>query len=219
MVLEVHGYLLSPPVLRVIACLKEKELDYQFIFVDRQAEDNKKEPFLRLNPFGQLPAFTDGDLTLFESRAITQYIVHAYADSGSQLAPEDPKAMAILSMWMEVEAHQFDVAASKLNYELVIKPMRNMTSDDKEVAGHEKALVKVLDVYEERLKVSQYLAGDDFTLVDLHHTPLIYFLMRTKSKALFEERTHVVAWVRKILTRSAWSKVQQLIPQNIVVPS
>ncbi|CBI36819.3 unnamed protein product, partial [Vitis vinifera] len=50
-----------------------------------KAGQHKSEAFLALNPFGQIPAFEDGDLKLFESRAITQYIAHEYASNGTQL--------------------------------------------------------------------------------------------------------------------------------------
>ena len=49
-----------------------------------------------------------------ESRVITQYTAHDYTSKGTQLIFPDPKEMAILSVWMEMEAHQFDPLASKL---------------------------------------------------------------------------------------------------------
>ncbi|CAH9079184.1 unnamed protein product [Cuscuta europaea] len=218
MVLKVYGVVFSPPVLKVIACLKEKELDYEFVSLDFQAGELKKQPFLSLNPFGKMPVIQDGDFTLFESRAITQYIAHTYV-SGSQLVPKDHKAMATMSVWMEVEAHEFDAVAYKLNFELIVKPMLGKVTDDGAATKHEEALAKVLDVYEKRLQVSKFLAGDCFTLVDLHHTPLVNYLMASKCKALFEARPHVDAWVRNILTRPAWLKVQELIKQTSIPAS
>ncbi|CAH9080767.1 unnamed protein product [Cuscuta europaea] len=215
MALKVHGILLSPALLKVIACLEEKELDYELVSINFSAGEHKKQPFLRLNPFGQVPAIEDGDLILFESRAITQYISHTYIDRGSHIVPLDHKEKAIMSVWIEVEAHQFDVAACELHYELIIRPMLGMVINDVAVAPHKETLTKVLDIYEERLKVSQYLAGDSFTLADLYHTPLVHSLMGTKVKILFKARPHVAAWVSNLLSRPAWSKVQDMIEQDI----
>lgn len=213
--LKVHGIILSAPVQRVIGCLIEKDLDYEFNQINLQAGEHKKQPFLSLNPFGKVPAFEDKDLKLFESRAITQYVAHTYADSGNRLVPTNHKEMAIMSVWMEVEAHQFDPVALKLTYELVLKPIlgHGKATDEAAVAEHEAALGKVLDVYEERLASNKYLGGDSFTLVDLHHAPLVNYLMGTRSKTLFESRVHVGAWAADILARPAWSKVQELINQ------
>nr|GMD66771.1 glutathione S-transferase [Ipomoea batatas] len=214
MALKVHGSLLSPAVLRVVACLKEKEIDYEFVNVNMQTGEHKQPHFLALNPFGQVPAFEDGDLKLFESRAITQYIAHTYVDKGTQLIVPDHKKMAIMSVWMEVEAQKFDPAASKLSFEIVIKPVLGMTTDDAVVAQYEERLGKVLDVYEARLAQSKYLGGDCFSLVDLHHIPLINNLVATKVKALFDARPKVSAWIANILGRPAWSKVQELLKQK-----
>ncbi|KAG9157229.1 hypothetical protein Leryth_004894 [Lithospermum erythrorhizon] len=158
-------------------------------------------------PFGQVPALEDGDLKLFESRAITMYISYNYADKGTQLVSHDAKVMAATAVWMEVEAHKFDDVASKLCSELVIKPMFGRPIDEVAVVEHEHGLAKVLDIYEARLNESKYLAGESFTLADLHHLPVIDYLMATKAKALFDSRPHVSAWCDDILARPAWSKV------------
>ncbi|XP_006355800.1 glutathione S-transferase-like [Solanum tuberosum] len=210
MAIKVHGPMLSPAVVRVVATLKEKNLDFELIHVDLQNGDHKREPFISLNPFGQVPAFEDGDLKLFESRAITQYIAHTYADKGNQLLPNDPKKMAIMYVWIEVEAQKFEPVGSKLSYEIVIKPMLGMVTDDAIVAENEEKLSKLLDVYESRLKNSKYLSGDSFTLADLHHAPVLHYLIGTKVKSLFNARPHVSAWVADILARPAWAKSLEL---------
>lgn len=111
-------------------------------------------------------------------------------------------------VWLEVESHQFDPAASKLTWELVLKPLLGMgTTDFAAVEENESKLAKVLDVYESRLAKSKYLAGDCFTLADLHHLPHVHYLMETRSRNLFESRPHVNAWVVDITARPSWSKV------------
>ncbi|PIN18085.1 Glutathione transferase [Handroanthus impetiginosus] len=65
MAIKVHGSFVSTATMRVLACLNEKGLDYEFVPVDFAVGEHKKEPFLSLNPFGQVPAFEDGDLKLF----------------------------------------------------------------------------------------------------------------------------------------------------------
>ncbi|OIT20370.1 PREDICTED: glutathione S-transferase PARB [Nicotiana attenuata] len=204
MAIKVHGSPMSTATMRVAACLIEKELDFEFVSVDMASGEHKKHPYLSLNPFGQVPAFEDGDLKLFESRAITQYIAHVYADNGYQLILQDPKKMPIMSVWMEVEGQKFEPPASKLTWELGIKPIIGMTTDDAAVKESEAQLSKVLDIYETRLAESKYLGGDSFTLVDLHHIPNIYYLMSSKVKEVFDSRPRVSAWCADILARPAW---------------
>ncbi|CAL9023892.1 unnamed protein product [Prunus brigantina] len=205
--IKVYGNTISTAAMRVFAALYEKDIEFEFVPVDMRAGEHKKEPVISLNPFGQIPAFEDGDLKLFESRAITQYIAHEYFDKGTQLVIRDSKKMAILSVWTEVEGQKFDPAASKLTWELGIKPLFGMPTDSAVVEEYEGKLAAVLDVYEARLAQSKYLGGDSFTLADLHHLPTINYLMGTQSKKLFESRPHVSAWVADITARPSWNKV------------
>ncbi|KAL1558422.1 glutathione transferase [Salvia divinorum] len=209
MAIKVHGSPVSPASKRVLLCLEEKQLDYEFVLVDLSTGQQKKEPFISLNPFGQVPGFEDGDLKLFESRAITRYIAHAYADKGTPLISEDPKKMAVIGVWLEVESQRFDAAGQKLTFEILVKPMKGLTTDDAAVEQLQGQLAAVLDVYEARLGKSKYLSGEEFSLADLHHVPIIAYLMMTKVKAVFDARPCVSAWAAALLARPAWLKVNK----------
>lgn len=207
-VIKVHGSPLSTAAQRVVACLYEKGVEFEFVPVDMKAGEHKSEKFLSLNPFGQVPAFEEGDLKLFESRAITQYIAHEYADKGTQLlSPGSNKTMAVLQLWNEVEAQQFNTPSSTLAWELLFKQFYGKTTDTAVVEENEAKLAKVLDVYENRLTQSKYLACDHFTLADLHHLPNVQCLLGSPAKKLFDSRPHVSAWVADITARPSWSKV------------
>ncbi|XP_057782365.1 glutathione S-transferase-like [Salvia miltiorrhiza] len=207
MAIKVYGHPFSPAARRVLVCLAEKGLDYEIVLVDLATGQQKKEPLISINPFGQVPGFEDGDLKLFESRAITRYIAHAYADKGTPLISEDPKKMAIIGLWLEVESQKFDAAGQKLSFEILVKPMKGMAVDEAVVEQGQAQLAAVLDVYEARLGKSKYLGGDDFSLADLHHIPIIANLMKTKVKAVFDARPCVAAWAAALLARPAWQKI------------
>ncbi|GER46756.1 glutathione S-transferase [Striga asiatica] len=117
--------------------------------------------------------------------------------------------MAIVSVWTEVESQKFEVVASKLSYELVIKPKIGLVTDPGVVHQHQEKLAPVLDIYESRLSRSKYLGGDEFSLADLHHIPIVYYLLGTEIKALFDARPKVSAWCDDILGRPSWQKVVQ----------
>ncbi|KAL1213594.1 Glutathione S-transferase F6 [Cardamine amara subsp. amara] len=205
--IKVFGHPASTATRRVLIALHEKELDFEFVHVELKDGEHKKQPYLSRNPFGKVPAFEDGDLKLFESRAITQYIAHEYSDKGNQLLSLGSKNMAIMSMGMEIEAHEFDSVASKLAWEQIFKVFYGMTTDQTVVEEEEAKLVKVLDNYEARLGESKYMACDHFTLVDLHHIPVIQYLLASPTKKLFDERPRVSAWVAEITARPSSQKV------------
>lgn len=142
-----------------------------------------------------------------ESRAITRYIAHSYAGEGIPLVSSDAKKAAVEDVWAEVEAQRYEPPAAKLTWELGIKPLLGMATDDDVVKAQEAELAKVLDVYEARLAHSKYLGGEAFSLADLHHLPTLKYLMASPVKAVFEARPHVAAWVADIMARPSWQKV------------
>lgn len=80
-------------------------------------EDQKSEAYRRLQPFGQVPAYQEGDLVLFESAAI----VHHVAQRCEALMPADPASRARVLAWMfaamnSIEPHVQNLVAIDLFY-------------------------------------------------------------------------------------------------------
>jgi glutathione S-transferase len=61
----VYGPAISPAVARVAACLLEKDVPFQLQPVDMSKGEHKSPSFLKLQPFGQVPAFKDHLTTVF----------------------------------------------------------------------------------------------------------------------------------------------------------
>jgi len=61
----VYGPVISPAVARVAACLLEKDVPFQIEPVDMSKGEHKSPSFLKLQPFGQVPAFKDHLTTVF----------------------------------------------------------------------------------------------------------------------------------------------------------
>ncbi|KAL5727954.1 glutathione transferase [Ranunculus cassubicifolius] len=51
----------------------EKDIEFELVPVDMGGGGHKQPEFLAMNPFAQIPVLQDEDLTLFESRCITNY--------------------------------------------------------------------------------------------------------------------------------------------------
>lgn len=116
-----------------------------------------------------------------------------------------------MDQWLEVEAHNFNDLAFNLVRQLVILPGMGQRSDMALVHNLEQKLEAVLNIYEQRLSKSSYLAGDSFTLADLSHLPALRCLMNEAGLAhLVTRRKHVNAWWDKISSRPAWKKLTSL---------
>ncbi|MEM7178984.1 MAG: glutathione S-transferase family protein, partial [Pseudomonadota bacterium] len=84
---ELHGYRIS--VFSWVArwALAEKGVAYRWVEVNPFAEDVPAD-YLALNPFCRVPTLVDGDFTLFETGAITEYVDEAF--DGPPLMPATP---------------------------------------------------------------------------------------------------------------------------------
>lgn len=228
---KLYGTVDSVSTMRALASLFEHELEFEFVAIDLKSREHKKEPFLSLNPFGEVPVYQEDDLIIFESRAIMRTISHTYPKIEKEQIYMNPKLQGIAAAWIDVEDHEFSPPASTIISEFIFKKNNISSPLDKDkdtspyfevlalsppvdysvVAQAETELAKVLDVYDERLKESKYLGGDKFTSADLTHLPYLYYLMKTPTKQLFDERTYVRAWCSKILSRPGWLKVEEMI--------
>jgi glutathione S-transferase len=65
--------------------LEELGVPHEVKLVSLQAGDQKKPEYLKLNPNGTVPTLVDGDLVIFESGAICQYLADKFPEK--QLAP------------------------------------------------------------------------------------------------------------------------------------
>ncbi|TVU20853.1 hypothetical protein EJB05_30453, partial [Eragrostis curvula] len=194
---KVFGPAMSTNVTRVLVCLEEVGAEYEVVHLDYQAKEHKSPPF------GQIPAFQDGDVVLFESRAIARYVLRKYKSADADLLREgNLKEVAMVDVWTEVEAHQYYPAISPVVYECLINPiMRGVPTNQKAVDEALEKFRKVLDIYEARLSKSTYLAGDFLSFADLNHFTYTYYFMATPHAAVFDSYPHVKGWWERIMSR------------------
>ncbi|KAK2649408.1 hypothetical protein Ddye_016897 [Dipteronia dyeriana] len=211
MALKLYGAPVSTCTTRVTISLHEKDLDFELIPVDLFVGEHKHPHFLSKNPFGLIPVLEDGDdITLFESRAITAYVAEKFKETGTDLIRhKDIKEAALVKVWIEIESQQYQPAISPIVYQYFVAPIQGKSPDQAIVDANVEKLRKVLDVYEAKLSQSKYLAGDFYSLADLHHLPYTYYFMKTPCASLVNERPHVKAWWDDISSRPAFKKVAE----------
>ncbi|KAK1280038.1 putative glutathione S-transferase GSTF1 [Acorus gramineus] len=207
-IVKVYGMPMSTATSRVLMTLEEKEASYELVLVNILNGEHKHPDHLARNPFGQIPAFEDGSLMLFESRAVARYVAKKYESGTDLLRSGNLEEAALVDVWLDVEANHFNAPIYAISYQYVIVPrLFGGAPDEKVVEENTAKLEKVLDVYEERLSKSKYLAGDFFSLADLSHFPYIHRLLRTPKATLITSRPHVNAWWEAISSRPAYKKV------------
>jgi len=197
---------------RVLVVLLEKGIEFEVVHVDVLKWEHKDPEYLKLQPFGVIPVIEDGDYTLYESRAIMRYYAEKFRSQGVELLGKTIEERGLVEQWLEVEAHNYHPPAYDLTvHVLVPQLLAGKPPDPKVTEESEAKLVKVLDIYEERLSKSKYLAGDFFSLADISHLPFTDYIVNNMGKEhLIKDRKHVSAWWDDISGRPSWKKVLQL---------
>lgn len=94
--------------MRVRWALEEAGLAYQVKLVD--FEEKKLAPYRSLQPFGQVPVYQEGALTLFESGAI----VHHISARSAALMPDDEAGRSQTLTWMFAALNSVEPAVNSV---------------------------------------------------------------------------------------------------------
>ncbi|KAI3929149.1 hypothetical protein MKX01_006385 [Papaver californicum] len=211
MVVKVYGASMASATRRVLSCLIEKNVEFEVIPVDFLKDEHKQPEFLKLQPFGVVPAIQDGDFILYESRAIIRCYAEKYKSQGTELLGKTIEERGVVEQWLEVESQNYHPHIYNLVVHLKFHPKMGLPIDEKLLEESEEKLGKVLDIYEDRLSKSKYLAGDFYSLADLTHLPFTHYLVNDIGKAyMIKDRKHVSAWWDDITSRSSWKQVLAL---------
>ncbi|KAJ3703842.1 hypothetical protein LUZ61_007547 [Rhynchospora tenuis] len=163
--MKLYGSPISTCTARVLLCLEEVGAKYELVLVSTLTGEHTSPAHLARNPFGQIPALEDGDLVLFESRAISRYVLRKHIASGVDLLKEQNFAeSALVDVWLEAEAQQYNPAIQPIIFQFFVVPKKLGVSPDQAIIDSSlEKLKKVLKVYVVRLSKSKYLGGDFFS--------------------------------------------------------
>jgi len=179
---------------RVRWALEEVGQPYEVRLVSFQA---MKEPaHLAVHPFGQIPTYEEGDLTLFETGSIVFHIAQRHAG----LLPDDANARARAITWM---------FAALSTIEPPILDLQNANLLDAEKPWKAERLPVVKDRIRDRLKrLSARLGGADwldgaFSAGDLMMASV---LLRLRASGILDEFANLAAYVARAEARPAYQR-------------
>lgn len=129
--------------------------------VDILQNEQFKPEFLALNPEHTVPVFIDGDLILWESRAILCYLVSAYGKD-DKLYPRNPKARALVDRMLYFEMGTIAGRFRSMLFASLADESYSPTTS--EIDQFHEAL-GYLEYY---LKGNKWAAGNHLTIADIN---------------------------------------------------
>ena len=200
--MKIFGNPMSTCTRRVMMALHEKQAKFDFVSIDFAKGEHKGPENMARQPFGQIPSMTDGDFTLFESRAMLRYIDETVA--GQSLTPKDPKVRAHMEQWVSVEMSDFNPGVAAIVFEEVFQPMFGGKADASKVEDAKKKIESCLPVLDKHLAKGPHFVGDQFTLADICYMPYTEYAMNTSAKDLLMGHKNFAAWWKRVSERAAW---------------
>ncbi|KAJ3957194.1 hypothetical protein N0V92_006226 [Colletotrichum tropicale] len=182
--------------------------DYELVLINLQKGEQKSQEHMKRHPWGKVPVviFPNG-FTLYESRVICKYLAKKYC---FPLLPHDAEkeATALFEQAQSEEMSYFADPAGKIAFEkFVKKKIIGLPPDENIVSGATRSLETFFDVAECALQHGDYMAGKNFTLVDIYYVPLIQRLLVCGYEDLILSRKAVGAWWNRIVNRPAIQQV------------
>lgn len=169
--------------------LYEKGMDFEIKDVDIF---NKPEDLAVMNPYNQVPVLVERDLILYESNIINEYIDERFPHP--QLMPGDPVMRGrgrLVLFRMEKELFS------------LVHVLENPNSTNKEMAKAREAIGNGLTMLAPAFTKNKYILGDDFSMIDVALSPLLWRLDHYDIK-LGKSAAPLLKYAERIFQREAF---------------
>ena len=174
------------------------ELDIPFEHIAKEMKDLKNPDYLKVNPYGKVPALVDGEFKLFESMAINLYLAARFNKDG--FLPASLEDQALCHQWSFWGMTELEKPLLTVLIDMF------MTAPDKRkpeaVAEAQKALPKPFGVLNAALEDREYLLGSSFTVADLNLASICSWSRPIKYD--FKPFPMAGAWLDRCLSRPAY---------------
>ncbi|ACB81028.1 Glutathione S-transferase domain [Methylorubrum populi BJ001] len=161
---------LSSYAQKIKIALREKGVTFTAEVPDSFGTGRSDTPFAAANPRTEVPVLIDGDVTIFESTVILEYIEERWPEP--PLLPRDPAARAFARLTEDVCDTQYEAVNWGFGEVLWFRRATGALADQlrARAAGQTRTLQAWL---EQRLGAAVWFGGDDFGWADAAAAPMV----------------------------------------------
>lgn len=185
---------------RILWLLEELALPYELNRMDFHPKDLKSEAHRARHPLGRVPVLDDGDISIFESGAIVEYILERHKNGGLKPDVASPLFPEYLQWFHYCEGMVMPPINTIVVQTILLPPDRR---DEKVLGQAQRLLTKALEPVNDSLAGRDYLIGD-FSGADIMLGHACF--MSQRSGCVTDEMTHLLAYIARIAARPAFDK-------------
>ena len=188
--------------------LEEIGYEYKLTKVDLGKDEQFKPEFIKISPFGKIPVIIDheNNKSIFESGAILMYL----ADKTGKFY--DEKDRLVINQWLMAQMGTVGPMIGQHHQFHHYNPGKSEFGEQRYFKMAEK-IYKELD---ERLSVSKFLAGKDYTIADIATFP---WIARHEWHDIgLKKFINLNRWYTEISKREAVQKGYDLLDKGEIIP-
>jgi glutathione S-transferase len=190
----------SPNVRKCVAVVHHLDLPVAMVQLNFAAGDLRAPEYQHVNPNALVPALEDGDLKLWESNAIMQYLA---SQRPNELFPADARARADIARWQFWECNHLNRAVAAISFENVFKPLFNLgVPDTAAIAQATEQFHRFAPVLETQLALRKFVVGDGPTLAD--YSIAGHFMYAQQAQLPLQQYGAIRAWYERMEQLPAW---------------
>ena len=185
---------------RIVWLLEELGLPYELNRMDFHPKDLKSDAHRERHPLGRVPVLEDGDVSIYESGAIIEYVLARHAPGKLKPDVDAPEFPYYLQWFHYCEGMVMPPINTVVVHTILLPPDRR----DEVVLGQAKKLLgRALAPVNETLEGKDYLIGD-FSAADIMLGHACF--MSNRIGVVSDEMTALKAYVQRITERPAFAK-------------
>jgi glutathione S-transferase len=182
---------------RAVWLFNELNLPYELEVYPLGDKSMRTPEYLKVHPMGRVPALEDGELTIFESGAIVQYVLEKYGNGKMLPTTSSPNYPNYLQ-WLHYAEGMIMPQINIIVVETIFLPeeRRNQTNVDRAT----KLLTRMLTAIDLHMQDREFLAGE-FSGADIMtgHACIV----SGRLGADISDKPHVSAYIERLEARPA----------------
>ncbi len=183
---------------RIVWLFEELSLEYELNKMAFHPKDLKSDEHRQRHPLGRVPVLEDGDVSIYESGAIVEYVMARYGDGGLKPAVDAPEFPEYLQWFHYCEGMVMPPINTIMVHTVLLPPERR----NEETLGQARRLLgRAVAPVDSALEGREYLIGD-FSAADvmLGHS----LFMANRLGQVSDESTNLKAYISRLEGRKAF---------------
>ena len=185
---------------RIVWLLEELELPYELNKMKFHPSDLKSDEHRGRHPLGRVPVLEDGDVMLYESGAITEYIIERHANGALKPNVDDPMYPEYLQWFHYCEGMVMPPVNTIVVQTILLPPERR---NEEALGQAQRLLTKAVVPIDKALYGRDYLIGD-FSAADVMLGHACY--MSRRLGCVGDDLRNLQAYLDRVEARPAFQK-------------